>query len=526
MPSLHKVSRKVPRFLKSKWVLGTIALIVLVGGYWFFTHRGGTSYQFIPVTQGSITETVSVTGNTTPMQSVSLGFQNTGTIAHVYYQLGDKVAAGDIIAQLNTASLSAALDQAQATVDAEQATLAGLQAGSQPQDIAASQAALQGAEQNLANLYASISDAATSGYTKANDAARTELSMLFSNAETSQPQLTFETGNSQAAVNALALRVSASSELNMWQQELAAVSPSSSADVLAATIKNDLAHLLVIQNLLNTVSATLDSNITLSATQLATDKANVSAGLTEVNAAISSLNTISQNIASQQSTVQQAQAQLALKQAGSTPQAIAAQQAQVEQAQAGVASAEANLQNSEIVAPISGTVIQQDAKIGQQATPGTPLVSIIGNNGFEVDAGVSETDVGKLAVGDTVSMTLDAFPNRTFTGLVFYIAPAQTDTGGVITYLTKISFDKPDPELKSGLTANVDIAASHKDNVLVLPQYAILQNDSGTFVETLTGGTVTTTPVTLGIQDQSGNVEVLSGVSVGEQVINIGLKTQ
>jgi multidrug efflux pump subunit AcrA (membrane-fusion protein) len=125
-----------------------------------------------------------------------------------------------------------------------------------------------------------------------------------------------------------------------------------------------------------------------------------------------------------------------------------------------------------------------------------------------------------------VTMTLDAFPNETFTGSVFYIAPAQTDTQGVISYTVKISFAKADPRLKSGLTANIDIETMKKDAVLVLPQYAILQNDSGTFVETLVGGVATTTPVSLGIQDQSGNVEVLSGVTEGEQVINIGLKTQ
>ena len=148
---------------------------------------------------------------------------------------------------------------------------------------------------------------------------------------------------------------------------------------------------------------------------------------------------------------------------------------------------------------MSGVLTQQDAKIGQLASPGTPLVSIMGNGGFEVDAGVSDTDVGKLAVGDKVSMTLDAFPNETFAGSVFYIAPAETNTQGVITYLIKISFDTPDPRLKSGLTANVDIQAKQDDNVLILPQYAILQNDSGTFVETLVGKTATTTPVTLGI---------------------------
>jgi HlyD family secretion protein len=514
------------KFAKSKWGIGILVVIILGGGYWYLTHRTTTTYQYIPVTQGPIIETVSVTGNTTPIKSVSLGFQNTGTIAHIYYSLGDQVNAGAVVAQLNTANLSAALAQAQANVAAQQAQLDGLKAGAQPADIAASQAALQVAQQNLANLYASISDSSTSGYAKGSDAVRSQLSTFFSNAESSQPQMTFQTSNSQAAVNATSLRVSASQELNSWQTELADISPTSSSDSLTAALKADLAHLAVIQNLLNMASAVLDGSINLSATQLATDKASVTAGLSEVNAAISSLNTISQNIASQQSTVAQMQAQLTLTQTGATPQAIAAQQAQVEQAQAGVANAEANLQNSEIVAPISGVVTQQDAKVGQQASPGVPLVSIIGNGGFEVDAGVSETDIGKVAIGNPVTMTLDAFPDQTFTGSVFYVAPAETDTNGVITYLTKISFDKTDVTLKSGLTANVDIRTKQDANALILPQYAILQNDSGTFVETLENGVATTTPVTLGIQDQSGNVEVLSGVTLGEKVINIGLKTQ
>ena len=286
--------------MRIKIITGIGVLAVLAAGYFIFVPRPAV-YQLIPVTQGPITETVSVTGNTTPIASVSVGFQNSGTIAHVYYGLGEQVQAGALVAELNTAGLSAALAQAKANVDAAEATLQGLQAGAQPADIQASQAALQGARQTLANTYASISDAATSGYTKANDAVRTQINTLFSNAETSQPQLTFQTNNSQAGINAVRLAERSSGELNAWQAELAGMSASSSASTLATTINTDLSHLAVIQNLLNTVSATLDANINLSAAQLATDKANVSAGLTEVNAAISNFNTISQNIALQQS---------------------------------------------------------------------------------------------------------------------------------------------------------------------------------------------------------------------------------
>jgi multidrug efflux pump subunit AcrA (membrane-fusion protein) len=123
-------------------------------------------------------------------------------------------------------------------------------------------------------------------------------------------------------------------------------------------------------------------------------------------------------------------------------------------------------------------------------------------------------------------MTLDAFPSETFTGAIFYIAPAETNTQGVITYQVKIAFDNADPRLKSGLTTNIDIQTKQVNDVLILPQYAILQNDNGTFVERVVAGVATTSPVTLGIQDQKGNVEILSGVTFGEQVVNIGLRAQ
>jgi len=128
--------------------------------------------------------------------------------------------------------------------------------------------------------------------------------------------------------------------------------------------------------------------------------------------------------------------------------------------------------------------------------------------------------------GNDVTMTLDAFPNETFPGKVFYVAPSETNNQGVINYQIKISFNGPDSRLKSGLTANIDIQTRRKDGVLILPQYAILQNDSGTFVEAPENNIVKQNPVVLGISDQKGNVEIISGITEGEQVLNIGLKAQ
>ena len=313
-------------------------------------------------------------------------------------------------------------------------------------------------------------------------------------------------------------RVALEPMLVAWNAQISSPSFGTGDPITAATQAAE--HLTQVRIFFNDVALALTKaqpSASLSTATIDDYKSSIATARTNVASALTTLT-------SAKTTLISAEGTLALAEAGSTPESIAVQRAQVAQAQAGVAGAEANLRGAMIIAPMSGIVTQQDAKLGQLASPGTPLVSIIGYGGFEVDAGVSETDVGKLTVGNIVTMTLDAFPNETFAGSVFYIAPAQTNTQGVISYQIKISFDKVDSRMKSGLTANIDIQTKHKDNVLVLPQYAILQNDSGTFVETLVGKIATTSPVMLGIQDQKGNVEILSGVTLGEQVLNIGLK--
>ena len=333
----------------------------------------------------------------------------------------------------------------------------------------------------------------------------------------------YATSDTQSEYAAETSRLASGSALAKWSAEIANVGQSNSG--LENLLQDEISYLNTIRQLLNTVGDTLNNSPVLSVSTLAIYKADVTVALNEVNLATTNLNTISQNIASQKLTVEQFASDLALKKAGAAPSDIAAQAAAVAQAQASVKSAEAKLQNAEIVAPISGVITQFDAKVGQLATPGVALVSIISNNGYEVDAGVSETDIGKVALGDSVSMTLDAFPNESFAGKVFYIAPAETNQNGVITYQIKISFDQPDTRFKSGLTANIDIETKQKDNALVLPQYAILQNDQGAFVETVSGGKIIQNPVTIGIEDEKGNAEIISGVTAGEQVLNIGLKS-
>lgn len=514
---------------KTMLIVVLVVAIIIVVGYFIVVARNGGKYQFVTVTQGAITEVVSVTGNTTPIQSLDLSFPAGGTIAEVYKNAGDNVNAGDVLVRLDTSGLQAQLAQAQAAVDSAQATLAGLQAGPTPQAVQVSQAALATAQQSLTNTYTSVPNAAVDAYAKASDAVRNQIGAFYGNPDSNNPQLVFTVSDSQVANNANTERVQVGDELNTWQMEIDAF-PSSTAAFSTSTfdqvLQNAANHLSVVATMLNTDATAVVDESGLSVSTTETYKTDVTSAITEVSDAASAINTLQQNIASEQAAVVQAQAQLAQTLAGSTSQAIAAQQASVAQAQANVQSINVQIANATLSSPIAGVVTVQNAKVGELATAGEVITSIISGNNFEVDAYVPETDIGKVAVGNPVDMTFDAFPGETFEGKVFYIDPAQTIESGVVDYLVKTSFNTPDPRIKSGLTANLDIDTQTDQNVLILPEYAVIQNASGTYVDIVTNGTETQVPVTLGIHDQNGNAEVTSGVTNGEQVVNVGLKTQ
>jgi HlyD family secretion protein len=513
------------KLLKRKLTWIIVAAVVVAGGIYYHVKHSGSSYQFITVQQGSITQTVSVTGNTTPAESLDLAFQNGGTIARVQKNAGDTVNAGDVLVTLDTGSLQAQLAEEQASVQAAQAQLASLQAGAQPADIQESQAAVAAAQQTLANTYTNVPSTLEGAYAQAYDAVRNQLSPFFMNAESINPQLTFTVNDSQTLNNITSERVQASTELNNWESEMSSLAATAPTSTLQTMLANGSEHLNIIQTLLTTAAQALIEENGLSATTLASYKSALATAVNETTQAQTSVSTAAQNIASEEIAITQAQAALNLKLAGSTTQQIQAQQAQVAEAQANVQGIEVQIQEASLVSPIAGVVTVQNAQVGEIAQPGATMTSVISTSNLEVDAYVPETDIGKVAIGNPVNMTFDAFQGQTFTGKVFYIDPAQTILSGVVDYKIKVSFDNPGSNMKSGLTANLDIQTETHDNAFILPQYAVLQTDQGSFVEVVQNGQVAQVPITTGIQDENGNVEILTGVTAGEQVLNIGLKS-
>ena len=156
-------------------------------------------------------------------------------------------------------------------------------------------------------------------------------------------------------------------------------------------------------------------------------------------------------------------------------------------AKAGVVTAQVNLQNAQITldqtqvrAPSPGTIIELDVDRGQiisspisNAGGGTDLLKMADMNLVQVSTLVDETDIGKIQPGMATSITVDAYPNRTFQGRVLKIEPQATVSQNVTMFPVLIRIDNREGLLKVGMNSEVQIHIGQRDSVLAVPTTAL-----------------------------------------------------
>jgi HlyD family secretion protein len=152
-------------------------------------------------------------------------------------------------------------------------------------------------------------------------------------------------------------------------------------------------------------------------------------------------------------------------------------EAQVKIKEASVQRAELDLSHCTIYAPVDGIVISRNVDVGQTvaASMNAPVLFQIANDlaKMQIDANVSEADVGTVEEGQVVSFTVDAYPNRTFVGQVTQIRNSPITVQNVVTYDTVIGVTNADFKLKPGMTATVAITSAQRTNVLKVPNAAL-----------------------------------------------------
>jgi HlyD family secretion protein len=150
--------------------------------------------------------------------------------------------------------------------------------------------------------------------------------------------------------------------------------------------------------------------------------------------------------------------------------------AQVEQQKANLESAELDLSHTRITSPVDGIVISRNVDVGQTvaASLQAPTLFVIAQDltKMQIDTNVVEADIGKARVGQKTTFTVDAYPNKKFTGKVIQVRNQPITVQNVVTYDAVIGVENPELELKPGMTANVSILTAYKENILRVPNAA------------------------------------------------------
>lgn len=203
---------------------------------------------------------------------------------------------------------------------------------------------------------------------------------------------------------------------------------------------------------------------------------------------------------------------------------LAASEEQLKQVQLSGVTAGDSAQWAQITAPTGGVIIKRGVEEGETVVGGTStfgggteLFTIADLSSLRVKAAINEVDIGKVAQGDSVSLTVDAFPGDTVTGIVRLVPPAARQQDRVRVFDVEIRVVGDTGVLRPGMTANVRITGPTRRDVVRLPVEAVFLSEGQPIVYKLVGGKPERTPVELGLGDLSW-VEVLRGVMPGDSV--------
>jgi multidrug efflux pump subunit AcrA (membrane-fusion protein) len=173
-----------------------------------------------------------------------------------------------------------------------------------------------------------------------------------------------------------------------------------------------------------------------------------------------------------------------------------------------------------ITAPFDGIVTVSDLEVGQVVTSGEVVISMISSNGLEVEAFIPEVNIAGVNIGDTATLTFDAFgEDEEFYGTISHIDPRETIKDGVTTYKIIVEFDSYYEQIFSGMTNEIVIEKTRQDNQVVIPSRLITSIGGQKYVSVLDGTNVVDVEIKTGSLDGRGNILVTSGLKVGDLII-------
>jgi len=382
----------------------------------FVAGCSGAQSKQTPTPQAPIIPpVVSASGKLLPARWANLASQTGGRVIEVKVQAGDKVEAGQVLVRLDDVDARLALAQAQAALKTAQAQLAQLKAGARPAEIAA-------AEQGVKEASAAV-DAAAAQLAQLQAGAR---AAEIAAAEAEVVRLAGELDRAQKAYDGVVAGRAEAKEYGIKVGGLGAAEEQMRAQLASIRAAYDAAQKRLAQ---------------------------IKAGATK-----NELDAARANLAAAEAAKARAQAQLDLLKAGATAEQIAVAEANVAQAQVAVDLAQAALDKTQLKAPFAGTIGNVYVRVGEMLTPGQTVLALGDLTVMRVETtDLSEVDVARVEVGQSVIVTFDAIKGKELTGKVTRIAPMSSQGQGGVNYTVIVELDRLDPALRWGMTAFADI---------------------------------------------------------------------
>lgn len=555
-----KLPFKLPTWSRKRTVITVIGLLVA-----FFVVRAAfdkgpkLEYDTQPAERGTLRQTVQVTGEVVSSADVDLKFEGSGRIRTLTAKVGDAVKEGDLLATLDDRNERIRVQSAAASLQSAQANLDRVLNGAKAEDVRISEVAVANAEAALEQARQSLEDAKASAEASVKRAyvdldgqmenlflkSSSTMQVLKNDVFDSASQLRYDISSPDYGTQSQALSaygaaqsafVSMGSGITMYR----ASATTADRDARSAAL---LADAKAIREAAQFTNALMQGAFPSGGTsQAAFDarRANVRAAWIDLNATVNAADsqklaisgaatsgTANVNVASQavrgaEGSLETAKASLALKKSPATPYDVSAARAGVSQASASLGEASLALERTRIRAPFPGTVAAVSGRVGATATPAEVILKIHGEDVYEVEADVPETDISKLRVGMKADMTLDAYgEDAVFEGELASVDTAQTVLQDVVYYKTRFRFVADQKPVRAGMTASVDVTAVERNEALIVPQRALREDlETGQkYVRVLENGAEARRDVEIGVRGDDGLVEVTKGLSGGEQVI-------
>lgn len=501
---------------RKKLIYIIVGIILIIIAIILIAKNKESGLNKVSATTGTVIQEIEATGKTEPADNVNLSFEKSGQVRSINVKIGDKVGVGQTLITLSAGELNADLLQAEAVLEAEQARLAEYKKGTRPEEITIAETKVSNSKIALENTRRNLIDAIKDTFTKSDDVIRNKTDEIFSNPRTN-PKLSFEATNSGLKTEIEFNRLELETSLNNLATDLVKINTESNLNSLAAKSADTAEKIRI---MFNKITSLLNSPNNLATATAESYKALISTSRSTVLTTLSSLNTSLEKFRNAESDLKLSENELTLKYAGRTPEEILTQQAKVKEAEAKIANIQSQISKTILRSPINGTISKQEAEVGEIVGANSNLVSIISLSNLEITANIPEINIGGIALGNPVSIEFDALPNEKFAGRIALIDPSETLINGVVNFKVTVLLEKPDPRIKSGFTSSLTIETNKKENVLTLPRFTIIEKENKFFVNRIiSGNKLEEIEITMGLIGSNGNVEILSGLTNGDVVL-------